>query len=772
MIVVWFLLELILSFNAKCLAIATGVINQRCENAIQIFPNGQPIEGSTTQARFDNTNIDSCASTFDSPGLWYVVVGTGRTLQADTCSYMTDFDTKISVYRGICGNFECVESDDDGCGNLSSSIIWDAELFVNYYIRVHGFDNTATGNFGLTLSSFEPPTNTNCNNAITLSIGDQVEFSMTAVPSSHELIDCFDGFDNHALWYQFVGTGKPIKVSTCSSYAYFDGMIQIFTGNECSDLICTEQTYSRRLCSSYDSDCIYSSVLTQFLADEGIQYYFLLFYSEWEWDSPSNIIYNLTVTEVELALNDLCETATPILEVPTGLINGSTYDAFPDSVTCGSFNESLAPGVWFSVAGTGNVLMASASTTDYEFDPGLYVFTGNCDNLECISYGITDYRCGGMDFYPSHVATFKTQVGMQYFIFITDEYSSSAGDFVLSIDDAEVPPNEFCSDAIVLVPDSAPTIGSISNATSFLGVNYFCTYSVGTPSVWYSLAGTGNDYAVSTCSQELNFDSAISVSAGSCDNHECITYSITSDENCNNTAYNATTVTFSTEIGVDYLIVVIGLNGTTTGSFGLTVTTEKIPPQTDCLNAMQIRPNNGTIYGSFSSEARLGHLEYPCRNDSATPLIFYSLNGTGEEYAISTCSRELTFDSGITVSTGPCDDLHCIVYNSSAEINCTETSYRASRVVLKTEVGLEYFVAVHGLNNPTRGKFGLTVSDLFSTPKPNNTNGMAIDNGNATHGGSTGQSKGSGMERRMTKQSRIVTIILMSIPVWLISWIL
>lgn len=73
-------------------------------------------------------------------------------LTVDTCSERTTFDTKLSLFRGrTCDGLECVAGNDDACG-LQSSITWESEIGVFYWILLHGWNTYGVGRFGLTVS--------------------------------------------------------------------------------------------------------------------------------------------------------------------------------------------------------------------------------------------------------------------------------------------------------------------------------------------------------------------------------------------------------------------------------------------------------------------------------------------------------------------------------------------------------------------------------------------------------------------------------------------
>jgi len=78
-------------------------------------------------------------------------------MTADTCSSYTDFDTVISIHEGPCDvnvnnnvNAMCLAYDDDSCDSgVSSSVIWQTEPGIEYYIRVKGYGEGSFGKFAL-----------------------------------------------------------------------------------------------------------------------------------------------------------------------------------------------------------------------------------------------------------------------------------------------------------------------------------------------------------------------------------------------------------------------------------------------------------------------------------------------------------------------------------------------------------------------------------------------------------------------------------------------
>jgi len=132
--------------------------------------------GSTTTAAVDDPGIGFCGTSISAPGVWYIVVGTGNTITATTCTNVnnsgsTNYDTKLNVYCEECVDLLCIGgNDDDGggfreeCivpeagsqGNRASTVSFCTEDGNTYRILVQGFSGQ-TGDFGLAISDDGTP---------------------------------------------------------------------------------------------------------------------------------------------------------------------------------------------------------------------------------------------------------------------------------------------------------------------------------------------------------------------------------------------------------------------------------------------------------------------------------------------------------------------------------------------------------------------------------------------------------------------------------------
>jgi len=134
----------------------TFVLNDSCQYAVPAACNAT-IDGTTNGATTENVTGTTCGTSIDVPGVWYTFTGTGSQISATTCSQLTTFDTKISVFEGSCGNLVCVGGNDDigpQCpfGNNYSQVSWSSTQGKTYYILVHGA-NGGQGDFQLTVNT-------------------------------------------------------------------------------------------------------------------------------------------------------------------------------------------------------------------------------------------------------------------------------------------------------------------------------------------------------------------------------------------------------------------------------------------------------------------------------------------------------------------------------------------------------------------------------------------------------------------------------------------
>jgi len=155
---------------------------------------------------------------------------------------------------------------------------------------------------------------------------------------------------------------------------------------------------------------------------------------------------------------------------------GATIDE-PPSIDCGT--SVTAPGVWYTVVGTGNTMTAATcndgnpGTGSANYDTKISVYCADCAVKECIG-GVDDTAgCSGF----STQFSWPTNAGTIYKVLVHG-FSSATGDFNLAILDDGVP-SEGANDCDgvpeyadlcpgTALPESVPTSGSLSANNSAL----------------------------------------------------------------------------------------------------------------------------------------------------------------------------------------------------------------------------------------------------------------------------------------------------------------
>lgn len=695
-----------------------GDENYICSQAIRIVADGDAVDGTNHSNPDTSDYVDAgCAfGTEDEVGgsaWWYIISGNGGVIQADTCSNVTNFDTVISIYRGDCENLKCVGSvDDGGCGSsLSSAVEWETEESVDYYIRVYGFSG-GSGDFRLKTRSLEPLMNDFCDGAIALT--DATEFPIIGISNNSFPDNITVGETNFVydtgVWYSFQGTGGGLSVSACSDEYNLPNMY-IFSG-ACDEL---ESVASSVNVSGVCEQSTQSGSQAIFVTEVNTEYFILVT----QYGYGSNSEFELTMSDVEIPPNAFCSGATELFP-DVDNITGSLANATTVTPSLPCSDDPGNRGVWYSLMGTGDVFIISTCSVELSFDSAISVSRGTCDNRECVEFGVyNDWNCGLSDNFYSAKVVFKSEIGAQYQVMVEQVGEGIGDDFGLTVTSVKVPPNIVCTNPIVVQPDNGTITGWINNVTGVMDDSF--TNPEETVGAWFSLVGTGAEYEITTCSSRLNFDSALRILTGTCDDLRLIIAVADNEYDCNQTPYEAARVVLLTEPGVVYHILVETLSELpdTGGDYDLTISTVEVRPAYVCSGAEIIQPNNnGAIQGSLSDAIKFSDMNYACTRSVGAPSAWYALQGTGGIYAISTCSTQLNFDSVISVSTGSCKDQQCTMFNSSIDLDCSDSDYVASRVVVSTEIGVEYWIAIQGLslNNSSQGQFGLTISSVLPSP--------------------------------------------------------
>ncbi len=136
---------------------------------------------------------------------------------------------------------------------------------------------------------------------------------------------------------------------------------------------------------------------------------------------------------------------------------------------CGTTLTS-APGNWYTFTGQGTPVRVSTCNPSTDYDTKIGVFSGDCDNLVCVTGDDDDDDC--TDFGPSTVE-FVAENGIEYYIYVTG-FSDNTGNYELSLDCLGA-----CS-GNTLLTDCSGTFSDGSNDADY--ANYLnCSWTIAPP---------------------------------------------------------------------------------------------------------------------------------------------------------------------------------------------------------------------------------------------------------------------------------------------------
>jgi hypothetical protein len=208
-----------------------------CNNATKLDGTRDTVVGSTGNATADD--LGSCSNSA-TPGVFYLVDGTGTDLFVSTCNKGTNFATNVDILNGGCENFGCVDSTTVSCDGTRSITYWSTVPGEQYLVYVHGNDDLepSSGRFNLTIGEgVQGAENDFCPGAV------ELEIPSAAVGATIDAtIDEVDFCENEGkgapgVWYSTRGSGNPLTASLCGGSTDYDTQIYVYTGS-CGSLQC------------------------------------------------------------------------------------------------------------------------------------------------------------------------------------------------------------------------------------------------------------------------------------------------------------------------------------------------------------------------------------------------------------------------------------------------------------------------------------------------------------------------------------------------------
>lgn len=640
--------------------------NQFCTGAVALERTGVPYSSTTIGSSWDET-LDKCGD-FMSMGraAWFVFKATtSELMEASTCDG-ADFDTKITIASGWnCEQLTCVTFNDQACGDQSRAT-WYAEAGTTYYISVHGFRD-ARGDFDITLQPAEH--NDQCSSAVgPVSAGSTVFGTTTGGTLYTDVQQCGDVnlLQHPGVWYVLEDTDGWLRAEAVSRHTGFLPQVSVYSGVGCNLLACEGGSTTGSLA---------------WKAQSGQTYYVLV--------NGLNTAEGDFDLSISWEFQDTCEFATPLAVNGPAFASTTTSARLHDVPACGSSGFHTAPGMWFSVTGTGNLLSATTCGVNSDLDSHISVFRNGCNALQCVGSTGQDLPCGA-----SGAVSWYSELEVEYMIYVSGR-GMRTGDFALKVADSATQAGEMCSTAISVGSGTITLSGSTVGASQ---VSTVCGNINAAHGVWYEVEGSGKPMTIWTCDPKTNFDARVSIFTGTCTSLSCEFFTSAS---CSELASG--TARFETVAGVQYHLLVHGASADEVGSYSLTLSEES--SNAACANALPIAPIANTYAGATTgiTEGRA----VACADGEDTisgPVgVWYTLVGNGAEFSFSTCSEATDFATEISIFTGACFNPECVEIETLA---CG----RQGVATLPTEQGETYYIRVSGANTNESGNFVLSVS--------------------------------------------------------------
>ncbi|MFN8396585.1 MAG: T9SS type A sorting domain-containing protein, partial [Bacteroidia bacterium] len=490
-------------------------------------------------------------------------------------------------------------------------------------------------------------------------------------------------FSNNSpdVWYRLTNVSGNVTASLCGG-TQWDSKIYVFRLNS-GNPACGTMTSM----GANDDFCGQLSQQTWF-ASAGETYYVVVAGATYL--DYGNFTLTVTCTTVAPP-NDDCISPKPITCGQTMV--GSTVTASPDQ-------GFPSPGVWYSIVGTGGPITASLCGSDFSTNLVVYQSNAYCNNPPFVAQGTGACPQGSE-------VTWNSVYNVTYWILVNG-VGNSRGNYSLSVNcvTPQVPSNDHCTGAIPVTCNSTQS-GTTIGATAD---NVFSS-----PGVWFQFTGTGGIVTMSLCNG-TNFDSQLNVYRLANGSLSClgpIHGVANNDDFCGENAQ----VTFASQLGVSYYVLLNGADASDFGNFTLEVS---CPP--DATPSNDLCDNPVTVYcGNDYSGTTIGATLDEPTGVSGTYGVWYFATGDDTQWTADLCKTFSGWDSRVWVLTGKCDGEQLFELGDmddnyqSIDDFCGPTGLHGMATWFAKQ-GQQYYILVGGFKNAT-GNFTLSITGACSNPK-------------------------------------------------------
>jgi len=288
---------------------------------------------------------------------------------------------------------------------------------------------------------------------------------------------------------------------------------------------------------------------------------------------------------------------------------------------------------------------------------------------------------------------------------ICDRFGGDTGTvdaFSITICRPDPPTNDECVDAFPIACGDV-VVGETTTDTDSGGNP--------APDEWYSFTGSGTPQVVtlSLCDGGTDYDSFLRV-FDACGGTEIAA----NDDSCG----LQSELSFLSDGTSTYYIMVEGF-ASNSGNFSLAVTCVDPPPNDECAGAISM--NCGDTVVGETDTATFDASAPVCVTGITAPGVWYEFTDTTglvTNYTLSMCDGGTDYDSKITVYSGDCGALACVVDNDDTCGLQSEVSWQGDGLTT-------YYILVHGFGSAT-GNFSMALT-CAPVPPPNDMIVNSID---------------------------------------------
>ncbi|MCH2144934.1 MAG: hypothetical protein MK082_07280 [Phycisphaerales bacterium] len=418
-------------------ASADPPVNDACADALELEDGIHAF--STDDAETDGPDSSSCI-TFGSQqtwnDIWYrYTAPIDGILLISTCGTV-DFDSRIAVYTGTCGDLQEHACNDDGagCHGYSSYLLAHCVAGVEYLVRIGGYAEGATGSGTFGVKSVEPCVTTCLE-------GSDVEDEPCGGDTNS---GCPDGS------LQLLQSGVPMcgtwhVTGNFRDTDYYTIQVAEPGGLLQADLYSNDNVtgyiyLAKDSCPSHVLMYSYGGCPTPLRSSwlEPGSYRIIVapgFEAQVACDDPmgaNGYVLQVDVSDGGITVpgNDLCENAAVVSngswDFNTLLAETDGPDESP--AECGAYSDGIGSDIWFSYTASCEGLVTASLCESADFDTRLEIWEGGCDGvlLACNDDGDD---CSG---YTSRVE-FQGQCGVEYLVRVAG-YDGAAGTGTLHLD--------------------------------------------------------------------------------------------------------------------------------------------------------------------------------------------------------------------------------------------------------------------------------------------------------------------------------------------------